>query len=599
MDFPNLLMASPLFDKLQGLRLERVTWNGPVLLLVFVAHSGRENLVIQLHQEMQGLYIDPSIHEEFGEIHFLDERHDYSFLPSHIEGCTFLGGAPLRGQSLLRLDFSSSGSFKEDIPLSLYLEFFGGGRLILTDRENRVIRASRKGGAQHKPGAHYWLGEAEAIGFGHESPLPPSAFEDWPAALLARVTKGGSEAVDLELCRGIRGFDPESVRYLVERPRPHPIQKPESVLARRFGRWLDRIQHNREPVYVLSYPPDLRAGCRLLPFPPEVDDGGPLAGRALEITRFDDYTSALNHMGHSCLARLQVTELLVSVQRALEQRLKRNRRLKQGLEIDWEAAAGAGDMRRQADTLAAHLYELEKGQVLVEYADVHDSSRRIQIPLDPARSPQDNVSRLYRRAAKGERGLQTIELRLEEVRGRIEDDLEILDERLPALSSYHCRAPGELTALRHELLELGLRTSLLKAPARLGSKNPAKVALFRQYVLPGGWLVLVGRNNRENDLLTHKEAAAKDLWFHASGVAGSHVILRTGGHRDAPPRSILEGAAAIAAFHSKARNSATVPVIYTEKRYVRKPRKGAPGLALCAFEKTLFVSPGITGEIPR
>ena len=105
----------------------------------------------------------------------------------------------------------------------------------------------------------------------------------------------------------------------------------------------------------------------------------------------------------------------------------------------------------------------------------------------------------------------------------------------------------------------------------------------------------MGRNNAENDQLTHREADGRDLWFHAAGASGSHVILRTGGHRSGPPRSIVEAAAAIAAFHSKARHSGLVPVIYTEKRYVRKPRKGTPGLALCTREKTVFVKPEVPG----
>ena len=116
---------------------------------------------------------------------------------------------------------------------------------------------------------------------------------------------------------------------------------------------------------------------------------------------------------------------------------------------------------------------------------------------------------------------------------------------------------------------------------------------FRRYRLAGGWEVWVGRNNRENDELTHRAAAPGDLWFHAQGVPGSHVVLRTGGRPEQVPGRVREQAAALAALHSRARHSSLVPVIWTQRRYVRKPRRSPPGTAVCIREKSLFVAPGI------
>jgi len=113
----------------------------------------------------------------------------------------------------------------------------------------------------------------------------------------------------------------------------------------------------------------------------------------------------------------------------------------------------------------------------------------------------------------------------------------------------------------------------------------------RRFVLPEGWVVLVGRSNAENDILTHQAARPRDLWFHARGVAGSHVVLQRGDRKDNPSKTALDQAASIAAYYSKARTSRHAPVIHTEKRYVRKPRKAAPGLAVCLREKVLMVEP--------
>ena len=100
---------------------------------------------------------------------------------------------------------------------------------------------------------------------------------------------------------------------------------------------------------------------------------------------------------------------------------------------------------------------------------------------------------------------------------------------------------------------------------------------------------MIGRNNKQNDLLTMKMASARDLWFHAQKIPGSHVVVRTQG-KEVDEQTILE-AASLAAFHSKARNSSKVPVDYTEKRHVRKPTGAKPGFVLYENFKTIIVDP--------
>jgi predicted ribosome quality control (RQC) complex YloA/Tae2 family protein len=115
----------------------------------------------------------------------------------------------------------------------------------------------------------------------------------------------------------------------------------------------------------------------------------------------------------------------------------------------------------------------------------------------------------------------------------------------------------------------------------------------RRYVVTGGWVVLVGRSAKENDVLTHRYAAPGDLWFHARQAQGSHVVLRRIAGKTQVPREAVIQAAAIAAYHSKARTSKHVPVSYTERRYVKKVRRGAPGTAAMLREKVIFVTPSL------
>lgn len=125
----------------------------------------------------------------------------------------------------------------------------------------------------------------------------------------------------------------------------------------------------------------------------------------------------------------------------------------------------------------------------------------------------------------------------------------------------------------------------------VGQRRPAPPKLF-EYQLPGGWTVLAGRNDRDNDLLSLKIARPNDRWFHVRGLSGSHVVLQVPPGAD-PDRATLEGAAAIAAWHSKKRQSRQVAVSFTLARHVTKPRGAEPGTVTIRREKVLKVRPAL------
>ena len=125
-----------------------------------------------------------------------------------------------------------------------------------------------------------------------------------------------------------------------------------------------------------------------------------------------------------------------------------------------------------------------------------------------------------------------------------------------------------------------------------------------KYVLPGGWEALAGKTDADNDLLSLKTACANDLWFRVHGLPGSHVILRRlprselcsaagGPEGEAADNAVIKQAAAIAAWHSKARDAGIVPVSCTEAKNVSKPRGAKPGTVCIKREKTIKVRPAL------
>jgi predicted ribosome quality control (RQC) complex YloA/Tae2 family protein len=113
-----------------------------------------------------------------------------------------------------------------------------------------------------------------------------------------------------------------------------------------------------------------------------------------------------------------------------------------------------------------------------------------------------------------------------------------------------------------------------------------------KYALAGGWEALAGKTDADNDLLSLKTARANDLWFHVHGLPGSHVVLR-GPEGETATAELIKAAAAIAAWHSKARNAGIVPVSCTEAKNVSKPRGAKPGTVHIKREKTIKVRPAL------
>ena len=116
---------------------------------------------------------------------------------------------------------------------------------------------------------------------------------------------------------------------------------------------------------------------------------------------------------------------------------------------------------------------------------------------------------------------------------------------------------------------------------------------FRIFTVDGGFEVWAGKNSANNDLLTLRYAKPDDLWFHARGGSGSHVVLKVRSGKGEPGKKAREQAAGIAAYYSKMKTSGTVAVAMTEKRYVRKPRGSAPGAVVLEREKVIFIHPAL------
>jgi len=121
--------------------------------------------------------------------------------------------------------------------------------------------------------------------------------------------------------------------------------------------------------------------------------------------------------------------------------------------------------------------------------------------------------------------------------------------------------------------------------------EPSERLPYREHTLSTGLRIFIGRQGADNDRTTFEFARPYELWFHTQQCPGSHVVIKFPNKSFVPTQREIEETAAIAAWHSKAKNDSLVPVIYTEKKYVRKPRNAKPGLVTVEREKSVMVAP--------
>ena len=289
----------------------------------------------------------------------------------------------------------------------------------------------------------------------------------------------------------------------------------------------------------------------------------------------------------------------VALTRALKRYRSRLLRKLEAMRGDLAEAGRAPEFRRYGEALLSYLRQVPGRASRVTLPDPADHEKTLEIELDPNLNGQGNASRYFKRASKGERGLSEIPPRIQ----RTEREIQTLTELL-ARAEASKEAPEDASLLQALEAEFSKIPTVLResvGAARLGPKRapvakgevraPSSRLQPRRLKTSEGWDVLIGRSNEGNDYLTHKLARSEDYWFHVHGAAGSHVVLRRGKGKDEPSKQTIVEVAAWAAFYSQARTAGKVPVIFTRKKYVRKPRGGKPGLALCEREKTVMVRP--------
>ena len=244
-----------------------------------------------------------------------------------------------------------------------------------------------------------------------------------------------------------------------------------------------------------------------------------------------------------------------------------------------EATFDREHLRRLGDIVTANLHAISRGQARLTAVDFYDPEmKEIDIPLNPAISPQQNAAKFYKDYQKA----KTAEKVLTEQIAKGEAELSYLASVLDELSRVE--SERDMQDIRQELTEGGyLRETGQKKKMKLPASKPM---VFRS---SDGFEILVGRNNRQNDLLTCKLAQKQDIWLHTQKIHGSHVIIACA--PETPPDRTVTEAMQLAAYFSQAREGQNVPVDYTRVKNVKKPAGAKPGMVIYDHYTTAVATP--------
>lgn len=233
-----------------------------------------------------------------------------------------------------------------------------------------------------------------------------------------------------------------------------------------------------------------------------------------------------------------------------------------------------------ANLLLINIHKLKKGMEVIEVEDIYTNGKLITVKINDTISPKQNVDNYFHKA-KSERVSFEKNKLLKIKTDNIYKHLKSKEEQLNGTKS--------LNVLNDFIKELGIKVAEHK------SANDDISQKFKHYILENKYHVFVGKDSKNNDLLTTRFAKHNDYWFHARSVPGSHVVLRIDNSKEAVPKNILKSAASIAAHHSKAKTAGVVPVSYALKKYVVKKKGMEPGKVALLKEEVLLVTP----ELPK
>lgn len=401
---------------------------------------------------------------------------------------------------------------------------------------------------------------------GHEYISPPDQGKLNPLNItkeqfLKRIDFNAGK-IDRQIVQAVEGFSPFIAKEVTDRTKLGSAER----YWKHFNIIKEKILHQK---YIPTIYKNAREDFHVLP----------LRDFSGEQETFSNVSKMLDKFYAGKAERDRIKQQTRDLKRFIQQEVRKNERK---LELHHETIMRAKEAERYqkyGELLTAHMHLVKKGDKDITVVDYYDPEQKeITIPLQQDQSPSQNAQRFFTRYRKLQEAREYAQIEIQKTK----TELNYFEQLLHQLE--HARTE-DIEEIREELREEGYWKK-----QKVKRKRKEKAPKPEKFLSSDGTPIYVGKNNRQNDYLTQRLANRRDIWLHTKDIPGSHVVIRS----ENPSKETLLEAAILAAYHSKAQYSESVPVDYTEIRYVNKPRGAKPGFVTYVKERTLYVTPDQT-----
>lgn len=524
----------------------------------------RDELVFHVHTKASDFKLFASAESSNARFHLLSGQIEYPKSPfafcmllrKHLAGSRILNIEQYRSERILEINIDTTGDLDFRVKKTLVFEIMGKhSNIILLDSDSRKITDSIKRVSfnesrvrQILPGNIYEYPPSQ-----NKIPFESASREDVEAIC------GLPGALSRNLLDGIQGISPSMAERLATM---------ENIYA--------EMESMRKALELCSYTPAIYLDSNGAPvdfhiFPlPELEN-------CCAKSEFDSVGRCVEIYYASRVGLNRTKQKTADLEKAVKARLDKLYLKKQRISEDILAAEKMEIFRLYGELLTANIHIIKAGCSEVTLTNYYDG-QDISIPLDRRLSPAKNAQLYFKKYGKSKTAAKEKTVRLAEANSDI--------AYLESVQSFidNAIATEEIEALKSELISVGFLRKRKNQTKQIRHK-PAPYT----YMTSNGYKVMAGKNNVENDILTFKTASRSDIWLHTKDIPGSHVILfADGGY---PSEADIFEAASVAAFHSKGKLSANVPVDYTPVKFVKKPSGAKPGMVIFTNNKTVYVNP--------
>ncbi len=546
------LLAKELDEKLQGSRIDKIH------------QPSKDEVVFHLRKRDGNIKLLLSARSGSARICLTNESFENPQTPpsfcmllrKYLSGARFIGATSVEGERIIMLTFTATSEMGDTVNIDIAAELMGRyANLVIINGEGKIIDAMKRVDAdassvrQLLPGLMY--------------KLPPNRdnpkFISQTEAVLEKVFSFNG-TVDQAFLRSSQGMGPvvaREIAYLAHSGDYYADKLPEDVETRVKDAAYKVVEYFNNPVYTVVY--NQQGAPSEYSFLPLTQYEG------LETKTFDSVNQLLDEYYSEKDKAERLRQKGKDLHKLVQNLVERTTRKQIARKEELTQSTDNEKYRIYGELLTANLWQLEKGMKKVDVLNYYDNST-VTIPLDPKLSGNQNAQKYYKEYKRKQTAVKMLTMLISQ--GEIE--LEYL--QTVAYSVNNAANEAELMAIRAELHGAGY----LKYYKNREKKQ--KPQDFIRYTSSDGFLILVGRNNLQNDRLTMKTARGKDMWFHTKNAPGSHVVVMSEG-ADIPLVTQNE-AAMLAVYHSSQKGNAKVEVDYTFVKNIRKTNDLKPGMVI-------------------